>query len=163
MFNENAKTLIENCSDELESINTIIERTDKFSNIVPFLTKYALIKACGTLEQSYKTIIVDYCETDVNQRLKNYLENKIRNSSRNPSIENISSSLSEFDKEWNKKFKLKLNRKKDKSKLKTSLKSLNADRNEFAHGGNPTTSFDSIRGYYNDAIKIMDILDSVVK
>jgi len=162
MNNVNAAQLVTECKTELESIKAIIEQYGSFSSIVPYLTNYSVVKACGTIEQSYKTIIADCCEKGQNQQVRTYIHNTFRDSSRNPSYENICKSLADFDTNWNTLFKKTLGKKKNATKLRTSLKSLNEARNAFAHGGKPNVSFSSVIDYFKDSLVIITILDSVV-
>ncbi len=162
MNNQRAERILNDCQSELNNIGKIIIRLGVFDNVIPYLTKYVLIKACGTIEQSYKTIIADCCEKGQSPQVQTYIRSKFRESSRNPSLTNIHNSLIEFDPKWNNKFKSRLRRRRNATKLRTSLKSLNAARNDFAHGGNPTISFKSICDYYDDALIIVKILDRVV-
>ncbi|CAN2040372.1 RiboL-PSP-HEPN domain-containing protein [Candidatus Magnetomoraceae bacterium gMMP-15] len=163
MNNRNAKQLIDECNEELNQLKNTIKKLGTFNNIVPFLTKYAIIKVSGTIEQSFKIIIADFCNQSNIQQTKNYVDNTFRNSSLNPSLDNIYRSLKIFDKEWNKKFKLLLNNEPNFSKLKTSIRSLNNLRNSFAHGGNPKTTIDDIIEYFNDSCIIIQLLDNVVR
>jgi len=126
------------------------------------LTNYAIIKCCGTIENAFKTVITDFHNT-LHQQAKNYIEETFYKSSINPSKDNIHKSLEKFDPAWNTAFKAKLNLEKDRARIESSLKSLNDARNEFAHGGRPTVSFQSIFLYFNDAKRIIEILDEVVQ
>jgi hypothetical protein len=161
----NNPTVLQNlidCSDELQKIQESINFVGQSHSIVPFLTNYAIIKCCGTIENSFKTIIADFHNT-LPQQAKNYIEETFYKSSMNPSKNNIHSSLEKFDPAWNLAFKTKLSLEANKSRIESSLKSLNHARNEFAHGGRPTVSFQSIFLYFNDAKRIIEILDEVVQ
>jgi hypothetical protein len=161
MNNHNAEEKIEQCSEELERIKHIIIGIGRTSHPVPFLTKYSIIKSCGTIETCFKTILSDYKIEEQNDKVKNFIDAKFRNSSINPSKDNIHRSLKLFDEEWNTKFKEEIERLDDKDKVLDSLKSLNEARNTFAHGGNPSSSFDNVFEYFKDAIKIIEILDRI--
>jgi hypothetical protein len=161
----NNPTVLQNlidCSDELQKIQESINFVGQSHSIVPFLTNYAIIKCCGTIENSFKTIIADFHNT-LPQQAKNYIEETFYKSPMNPSQNNIHSSLEKFDPAWNLAFKTKLSLEANKSRIESSLKSLNHARNEFAHGGRPTVSFQSIFLYFNDAKRIIEILDEVVQ
>lgn len=162
IINENAQASIATCSEELEKISTIIAGLGSLSNVVPYLTKYSVIKTCGTIEQVFKMIIHDTCSINCTLQVNNYIEIKFRKSSMNPSYDNICKSLQEFDKNWAKKFKNKLKSMPDNEKVKSSLGSLNSARNEFAHGGNPTITFEDVSEYYKDTISIMICLEEAV-
>lgn len=162
MNNHTVQEKIEQCKEELEKIKNIIVGIGRTSHPVPFLTKYAIIKSCGTIETCFKTILSDYKIEQQNDKVKNFIDAKFRNSSINPSKENIHRSLKLFDKEWNVRFKSEIGLLDDKSKVVDSLKSLNEARNAFAHGGNPSSSFDNVIEYFKDSIKIIEILDRIV-
>ena len=80
----------------------------------------------------------------------------------NPSRDNICKTLRQFDKEWNRVFKEKLNTHPNSERLKSSIDSLNNARNSFAHGDNPSSSFENIQSYFNDCVSILEILDAVI-
>lgn len=162
MNNPAAKQLLTECESELADIKALISKAGPFDVSIPYLTNYALIKVSGTIEQSFKTIIADKCENNQSPQIKTYIQNSFRLNSRNPSYDNICRSLEEFDHSWNDMFKKRISSKRNATKLKTSIKSLNEARNEFAHGGNPTVSFDSIVNYFKDSYAILIVLDAVV-
>jgi hypothetical protein len=149
------------CFNELQKIQESINFVGQTHSIVPFLTNYAVIKCCGTIENSFKTIITDFHNT-LPQHAKNYIEETFYKSSMNPSKDNIHKSLEKFNPNWNSAFKQKLSQEPYKSRIESSLKSLNEARNEFAHGGRPAVSFHSIQLYFKDAKRIIEILDEVV-
>lgn len=161
MNNVDATTSITNCSDELQRIFHLIEGHGHMSPIVPFLTNYSIVKSCGTVEFCFKTIISDV-HSKQSLQIVNYVDNTIRNSSMNPSYENICKTLKKFDDSWHKAFKEKVNSHEHNKRITSSLDSLNNARNAFAHGKNPSSSFENIRSYFNDSIEILEILDEVV-
>jgi hypothetical protein len=162
MNNLGAKQNIDNCSLEMEEIQKIIDVFGQSHSIVPYLTHYAIIKCCGTIENTFKAILTDFHNT-LPIQAKNYIETSFTNSSMNPSKENICKSLKRFDENWNIEFKQKLDLELHKSQIDSSLKSLNDARNEFAHGGYPRVSFGSVKTYFNDSKRIIEIIDDVVK
>ena len=162
MNNDIASSMIRNCDDELQNIDAIKNVVGDTSPIMKFLTRYSLIKACGTIEFTYKNIIADFCEESQKIQIKNYISNNIRNSSQNPTLDNIHRLLKDFDEGWNRQFNSMLNEQTEKDKIITSLTSLNDARNEFAHGGNPSITFKDVRDYFKDACKIIEILDKII-
>jgi len=129
---------------------------------VPYLSKYGLIKACGTIEQAFKSLVADRCSYRARAQIKNYLTKMVRNSSSNPSFGNICKLLKSFDSSWNAAFKDAVNNHASSNSLKTSLQSLVDTRNEFAHGGNPRVSIGDVRRYFHDARAVIEELDWVV-
>jgi hypothetical protein len=160
MNNPRAISLIEDCSSDLERISLIIEVLGGTNRAIPYLTKYSIIKVCGTLEQCFKTIISDFSTLNQNQQLKNYVDFTFRESSINPNLINIYKSLAKFDVNWKNNFKRMLNADENKERIVDSLKSLNNARNEFAHGGNPLTTFNDVENYFIDAKTIIEYIDA---
>ncbi|MDY0202294.1 MAG: HEPN domain-containing protein [Tenuifilaceae bacterium] len=162
MNNSNAKDSIKGCKQELERIRAIIKKMGSASSPVSYLTKYAIIKTCGTIELCFKTIISDSCVEGQSQQIKNYIDKTFRNSSMNPNKDNMLKALNLFDKSWNTKFKERLKSLEHKERILDSLNSLNEARNTFAHGGNPSTSFENVNDYFMDSVKIIEIIDKIV-
>lgn len=161
MNNENALASIDICNAELNRIFHLIEGLGHMSPVVPFLTNYSIVRACGTIEFCFKTIISDL-HSGHSPQVQNYVDNTIRNSSMNPSRENICKTLRRFDEEWNTNFKDKLNIHEHSSRIKSSIDSLNNARNSFAHGETPSSSFENIKNYFEDSVIILEMLDEVV-
>lgn len=161
MNNLEASIALKSCLEEFDAISKLIEGLGHTSKPIPYLTKYALIKACGTIEFCFKTIIADIHRNQTKQ-IKNFIDKNIRMSSMNPSKSNICKTLSLFDDAWNREFKEKLKEHSNVKRIEDSLDSLNNSRNTFAHGGSITLTFDTIKTYLIDAIEVVKILDSVV-
>lgn len=161
MKNRDAYVQLCDCWQEINEIKKIIERnpTSFESNLI---TRYALIKVCGTIERVYKNIISDYACISACDRTKNYIDREIRNTSKNPQIDNMYALLERFDSQWNKNFKKAINRDQNKDRILYSIKSLNALRNDFAHGKNIQASFNDVLSYYRDSCKIIYFFDKVV-
>jgi len=53
--NESVLERIDSCLAEFEKIDFIIKGMGTMSHPVPFLTRYSIIKACGTIEFSFKS------------------------------------------------------------------------------------------------------------
>jgi len=161
MNNPEASIALKSCIDEFDSIAKLIDVLGHTSKPIPYITKYSLIKACGTIEFCFKTIIADIHQ-DQTKQIKNYIDKNIRMRGMNPSKVNICNVLSSFDDTWNKDFKNRLKTHKDSKRIEYSLDSLNNARNSFAHGGSITLTFETIKKYLIDAIEVVKILDSVV-
>lgn len=161
MNNQNAQIYINNCLAELQGIDDLINGLGHLSRPVPYLTKYAVIKSCGTIESCFKTIISDI-HANQSSQIQNYIDKTIRKSSMNPSHKNICTTLKRFDSQWNENYKEKLNLHTDSQRLKDSLRSLNEARNTFAHGGNITQTFQQIKNYFTDSVEIIKIIDEVI-
>lgn len=161
MKNAGAVRLIQECAIDLLRVKKLIA-SDSTSSAVQYLTHYSVIRACGTLEVCYKTIIADKGTTGSSAQAKKFIDKTFRESSKNPNIDNIYKSLEAFDSAWKNNFKASYTAYKDKQRIESSLRSLNDNRNSFAHGYSPTTTFNSLRGYFRDACILLRLLDEAV-
>lgn len=161
MNNQNAETAINECLNEFNALAVLIPQTGVMSPLSRYLTHYSLIRACGTIEFAFKTIIADFHQ-GISPQLTNYLDNKVRSNSCNPSYQNIISMLGDFDSQWKTDFKNQVNSLQDSQRILGSLSSLNANRNSLAHGHGSIVSFNDIQTYFADAIQIIKVLDNVV-
>ena len=162
MNNLYAEEVLNRCKADLEQALAGINGVGKSSLIAPFITKFAIIRACGAIEIAVKSIVVDYCTKDSNLQVKNFISKKIKEKSLNPSFKMICNVISDFDKEWKEKFKSEVESLTEKTKLLVSLQSLVDARNEFAHGGNPGSSIEDILAYFNDGCQIIQVLDDII-
>ena len=161
MKNKDVENLINKCISELKDIAGIKKVVGDTSQIMRFLTRYALIKSCGTIEFAYKTLIADYCGGSQTTQIKNYLDVNVRSSSSNPTMDNIYKLLSEFDISWKDKLKKTLQEHEKSDKITLSLHSLNFARNEFAHGGDPNITFNDVVIYFKDSYELIKMIDSI--
>lgn len=159
MNNLDIQTLVDECDDDFKRIEALIFVLTSINPAVPYLTKYAIIKACGTFEQAFKLIISDFSCLGQSAQIKNFIDSSFRESSINPSLDNIHKSLKKFDGQWNTNFKNFLDTDTDISRIKSSISSLNNARNQFAHGGNPLVTFNDVKDYFDDAKKIIVYLE----
>lgn len=161
MNNQNAEIAINECQNEFNALAVLIPQTGVMSPLGRYLTHYSLIRACGTIEYAFKTIIADYY-VGISPQLTTFLDNKIRSNSCNPSYQNIITMLGDFNDQWKINFKNQVNGLQDSQRILDSLRSLNINRNSLAHGQGSTVSFNDIQTYFTDAVKIINLLDNVV-
>ena len=161
MNNQSIDQLLVDSVNELTSIELLIGQVGVMSPMCKYLTHYTVMKTCGVIEFSYKTIIADF-HNGCSIQLQTYIDKTVRENSKNPSLDNIHSLLKNFDENWNNQFTSQMNSHPDKNRLITSLKSLNGNRNALAHGQQCNASFYDIKSYFNDAMEIIKIVDAVV-
>jgi len=162
MNNTEVQSLLDDCSKELSQVKTLIETLGVASSIAPYLTKYAIIRACGSIEQSFKSIVCDFCTRRSKKQVKRFLEQRVRESSTNPSYSNICKLLNDFDEVWLAQFKQAVDNSPDKTAWMTSLTSLVDARNDFAHGGNPSASIGDVATYFAHGKAVIETLDANV-
>ena len=161
MNNQSIEQLLIDTVDEIKAIELLIGQVGVMSPMCKYLTHYTLMKACGVIEFSYKTIIADF-HNGCSIQLQTYIDKTVRENSKNPSLDNIHSLLKSFDDNWNIQFTSILNNHPDKSRLISSLNSLNSNRNALAHGQQCNVSFSDIKSYFFDALEIIKFVDTVV-
>jgi RiboL-PSP-HEPN len=162
MNNSDVDLLLTQCRSELTHVQGSINTLGVTSPISPYLTKYAVIRACGTVEVSFKALIADFCTRRSKKQVKRYIALKITRSSANPSHNKIVEMLAQFDEDWKDLFKSNLNADPGKAQLLVSLQSLVDARNDFAHGGNPTLSINDVIMHFDHARKVLEHVDLVV-
>lgn len=162
MNNMNVDLQLKQCRTELDDVYKTISGAGLMSPSAPYLTKYAVIRACGTIEVSFKSLVADFCSKTSNAQIKRFIHLKIRKGSANPSQKNIMDTLNLFDETWKTRFKSNLKADPDKQKLLASLQSLVDARNEFAHGGNPTLSITDVVRHFDHARRIVEHVDTVI-
>lgn len=161
MNNVEALEVLDSCATELESIKALLYGLGEGARPSPYLKKYAVIRATGSIEIGFKQIIADKVDEGSEVQVKNFIKRKIRESSCNPKLSMIENMLSEFDGRWRDKFDELLSL-ENKPALKGSLTELVNARNEFAHGGAPDIDIVHTINYFEDGKKILEILDEVV-
>lgn len=160
MYNTDVETILNDCLADLVNVEVIINR-DSLSPSVRYLTNYALIKACSTIERCFKKIIADRIE-NLAPIMSCYLDKEVRESSVNPRYDRMSKCLEKFNQNWGNEFKLRVRRHSDSLRIKGSLESLVNNRNTFAHTGSCTCSFVDVSSFYVDASEFIKIMDDVV-
>jgi HEPN superfamily RiboL-PSP-like protein len=162
MNNTDVERRLEDCSIELDAVRHEVVARGSTSPVAPYLTKYSLIRACGTIEYAFKAIIVDYCSLHSEEQARTFIERRVGSASANPSFAIICRFLGDFDDRWKENFKARISGEPDALHLRTSLQSLVDARNQFAHGDNPSISLGDIIKCFICARHIIGILDEVV-
>lgn len=160
MNNRGVRILLDECLNELNRMQSLIVGLQ--GGAVPdYIQRYAVIRATGSIETGFKTIIADKVDEGSHVQVKNFIKKKIRDSSCNPKLGMIENMLAEFDARWNAKFD-ELLAFEDKPGLKGALTELVNARNDFAHGGNANLRISEIIEYFSSGVKVLSILDTVV-
>lgn len=162
MNNADVDLHLKQCRTELDQIEVTINALGVMSPVTPYLANYAVIRACGAVEVSFKSLIADFCSKRSKKQVKRFIHMRIKRGSANPSQKNIMEILNQFDEDWKKNFKGNLKQDPDKQKLLDSLQSLVDARNEFAHGGNPTMTIADVIQHFDHARRIVEHVDAIV-
>lgn len=161
MNNQNVMKMLDECRAELNHILALVNTLGESASTTPYVNKYAVIRATGSLEIGFKTIIADRVDRDSHQQIKNFVEKKIRKSSANPRLEKMEEFLKEFDEQWRTRFKEKVAF-SDQPTLKNALTTLVETRNTFAHGGLDGLAITDTITFFNSGCEVLRILDETV-
>ena len=161
MNNIDVMRLLQECRDELQSIKALLTGIGDAALPTAYIKKYAIIRATGSIEASFKQIIADRVDRDSHLQLKNFVARKIRNASCNPRLDMIQGMLSEFDENWRTRFDEKIAL-ADQPVLKGALTGLVKARNSFAHGGAADLPIDETILYFEHAYTVLVLLDQTV-
>ena len=161
MNNHIARQAIQDCHDELTKIENQIKQFGSTNTVSGFLTRYSLIKICGTLEICYKTIIADFYEQSA-PLLGAFIGYHLRDASMNATYENICQAIKRFDEKKLTLFKTAFPPSINKDKVIQSLADLNTARNDVVHGNYTALSFNDLKEKFNDGVCILNVLDSVM-
>ena len=104
MNNSEVSRQLDECQHELESIQALLTGLGDAAKPASYVKKYAVIRATGSIETSFKKLIADRVDRDSHDQLRNFIERKIRNSSSNPHLGTIVNMLAEFDCGWRQRF-----------------------------------------------------------
>ena len=163
MNNRNARAILQDAWKDIEEVRQSIAELSPTNRKVRHLTLYTLIRSCGAIELSTKTILFDFACSGLCPRTRAFLERKLLKSPANPDINKMSTTLKSFDPLWSKTFVSLVKTHPDQSELSQSIKTLASLRNQFAHGETISASFNNIRQYYANSWRIVRLFDSVVK
>lgn len=161
MNNMEVKKILDDCLTELDGIAALLTGLGDGAKPTPYIKKYAVIRATGSIESAFKQTIADKIDKDSHIQVKNFIKRKVRDSSCNPKLGMIENMLTEFDERWRARFdeQMALD---DKPRLKGALTVLVDARNDFAHGGDPDLAIDSTLKHFKDGVRVIEILDAVV-
>lgn len=155
--------ILDRCSEEMNDIESRIQCLPPTDRGKSYLTQYALIKASGTAEYVYRSIVADHFSHLANSRIDTFLDSTIRQGSMSATYDNMCKLLAKFDQKWSENFKTMVQSRSDNKKLIDASKSLVNNRHLFAHGKSPTATFLEIRQYFDGVKELIKILDTVVE
>ena len=157
-MNEEQKRIIEDCKDEIASIKKWVDKNLMDSN-VKYLVAYSVVKASGTIEIVFKSMLYEFLSEGCKKETQLFLTKNTVDLSCNPSVGMMEQLLEKID----------TNRKNAFSDLakvmneKADLNSLVSLRNDIAHGRNINVSIATVKRYYESGVKIIKLLERVLK
>lgn len=155
--------MLADCTAELNDIEVRINSLPSLDKGRQYFTNYALIKACGTVEFVYRSIVADHFSQLSNSRIDTYLDTTVRQGSNSAKYENMKKLLNKFDHQWGDSFHTTVQGLGNGSRLIDASNSLVTNRHNFAHGKAPTATFLEIKQYYLDVVQLITVFDSIVQ
>lgn len=156
------QNLIDDCNTELSDIESRIQRLPALDKEIRYLTNYAIIRAAGTAELVYRSIVADHFSQLSDNRIDTYLDSSVKFGSMSAKYEQMCSLLKKFDDAWCNSFKTAVAAAPNGQRMIAASNSLVTNRHSFAHGNNPTATFMEIKQYFQDVVSLINIFDSVV-
>ena len=114
--------------------------------------KYLCVVTFGLLESSIKEIYGDYAKNKSNTEIHNFVRASIK-TSRNPSWEEIISIARKFNVDWGE------NLQSVDDQISSSVNSVVSLRNRIAHGEDTNITLHSMKEYYKDIKKAIQIIE----
>lgn len=71
------QNLIDECTTELTDISAKISALPPLDKTRAYLTKYALIKSCGTIEFVYRSLVADYFDKAIYHKFLHILKKRL--------------------------------------------------------------------------------------
>ncbi|MFH1097963.1 MAG: HEPN domain-containing protein [Candidatus Desantisbacteria bacterium] len=113
--------------------------------------KYLCVLVSGYLEVSIRTIYIEYTQNKTHKNVANFVSSKL-GGFQNPKMEMILQHAGAFNLDWRKELE------NIDDEIKTSVDSIVNNRNKIAHGDNVDLSYVRIKEYYQNAIKMVQIM-----
>lgn len=148
---------INDCENEILKIMQWAEE-NKFHSNVRFLVNYAVIKASGTTEIVFKSLLHSFLSEGCKTETQKFLEKRILDLSCNPSTGNMERLLDQIDPKRKKAFSEKIKGTPEQN----DLNSLVSIRNDIAHGRSVTTTITNVKRCFESGKIIINILDSIL-
>jgi hypothetical protein len=127
------------------------ERTD--NEVKSCLAKYLCVVVSGFLETSIRDIYSDYAENKSHENVTSFVTISLK-SFQSPKMGNILLLTEAFSGDW----KLELE-KKSIGEIKDSIDSLVDNRHHIAHGRDVGITYDSIKKYYKNTVKLLKLIE----
>jgi uncharacterized HAD superfamily protein len=134
--------------DKVSSLNSDPEMQSHWA-------KYLCIRVSGFLEVAVSTIYKKYAKDKAAPFVVNYVEKQL-SSFQNPKMEKILNITRSFNPKWAEEIELKLSK---NTEIKDSIDSIVEVRNKIAHGENIGITYSKMKGYYKNALKLVNLLE----
>ncbi len=115
--------------------------------------RYLCVLASGFLETSVRSIYGQYARTKSAPNVANYVEGQLKQF-QSPKMENILELTRSFSPSWEERLRDAVD-----GEPKDAVDSIVANRHNIAHGRPVGITYHTIRSYYGNAIKVIELID----
>ena len=115
-------------------------------------SRYLCVLVSGFIENSVENCLSEYSRRGTNPYVANFVSAKLRNF-QNPKMGAILDILGSFSPEWRAQVEAAT-----QGQLSDSVNSIVGNRHKIAHGESVSLSLRSLAAYYQDAVKVVELL-----
>jgi len=136
-------------------IDALFEKTRELSSDPELLShwaKYLCVLVCGFLENSVELCLAEYCRRRGDENINNFVSAELR-SFQNPRMGKILDLFGSFSKTWAEEMKNDVS-----GQISDAVNSIVANRHLIAHGGTSQLSMSSLRAYYSDVLRAVEVM-----
>jgi hypothetical protein len=117
--------------------------------------RYLCVLVCGFLENSVELSLAEYTKRRADESVSNFVEAKL-GGFQNPRMGAILDLFGCFSPEW----RASLNS-ATQGQLSDSVNSIVGNRHKIAHGDSVSLSLSSLKAYYKDSLRVVEIISSI--
>lgn len=140
-----------------QRLDHIFSQVSAFSS-VPELeshwARYLCVLVSGFVETSVQTLFSEYAKKRSSPEVASYVESRLKRF-QNPSMQRILDLSGEFNPAWRDSLAAAT-----EGEPKDAIDSIVANRNNIAHGESVGVTYSRIQRYYENAIKVVDLIDT---
>ena len=139
----------------LDKLFTQISAFSGESELQSQWARYLCVLVSGFLEVSICATYNQFAKNSASPQVANFVKCKL-DDFQNPKMGKIIELTRAFDSEWANKLEAATD-----GKLKDAVDSIVANRNQIAHGRDVGITYTRIKTYYEDAIKVVDLIEKI--
>lgn len=117
--------------------------------------RYLCVLVSGYIAVAVREIFIQYTDKCTSPNVASYVRAKLRRSV-NPNMKIIIGLANSFSRDWGQSIETQIT-----EKQKDAIDSINAIRNLIAHGSDTGITYIGIKGYYEDAIKVIVLVKNI--
>jgi len=140
-----------------QRLDNLFSQVSAFSSDIELQShwaRYLCILVSGFLETSVQAIYTQYAKERAAENVANYVTSRLRRFT-NPNMEDILRLAGTFNQEWRHCLGVAT-----EGELKEAVDSIVANRNRIAHGADVGLTYVAIKRYYQNVVKVVDLIES---